>query len=68
MISAALWRSFFAGDPNVAGKTMRMNNRPLTVIGVLPDGFDFGANNQVWIPLALDRNHPGKAAAIIPGT
>ncbi len=59
VISYGLWLSFFAGDPNVAGRTMRMNNRPYSVIGVLPEGFNFGANNQVWIPLALDRNHPG---------
>jgi predicted permease len=58
VISYGLWRSFFAANPNVVGKTMRMNGRPSTVIGVLPEGFDFAANNQVWIPLALDRNHP----------
>jgi putative ABC transport system permease protein len=58
VISYGLWRSFFAGDPNVVGKTVRMNNRPFTVVGVLPEGFDFAGDNQVWIPLALDRNHP----------
>jgi predicted permease len=58
VISYGLWRSFFAGDPNVVGKTIRMNNRPSTVVGVLPEGFDFAGDNQVWIPLALDRNHP----------
>src|SRR3984885_9326240 len=58
VISYGLWRSFFASDPNVVGKTIRMNNRPSTVIGVLPDGFDFAGDNQVWVPLALDRNHP----------
>jgi predicted permease len=60
VISYGLWRSFFAGDPHVLGKTMRMNNRPSTVIGVLPEGFDFAGNNQVWIPLALDRNQSGQ--------
>jgi putative ABC transport system permease protein len=58
VISYGLWRSFFAGDPNVVGKIMRMNSRPSTVIGVLPEGFDFAGDNQVWVPLALDRNHP----------
>ena len=58
VISYGLWRSFFAGDPKVVGRTIRMNNRPSTVIGVLPDGFDFAGGSQVWIPLALDRNHP----------
>jgi predicted permease len=57
VISYGLWRTFFAGDPNVVGKAMRMNNRPYIVVGVLPEGFDFGGNNQAWIPLALDRNH-----------
>jgi predicted permease len=57
MISYGLWRTFFAGDPNVVGKAMRMNNRPYVVVGVLPEGFDFGGNIQAWIPLALDRNH-----------
>jgi putative ABC transport system permease protein len=57
VISYGLWRTFFAGDPNVVGKAMRMNDRPYVVLGVLPEGFDFGGNSQAWIPLALDRNH-----------
>ena len=63
VLSYGLWRSYFAGDPNVVGKTIRMNNRPSTIIGVLPDGFDFAGDNQVWIPLALDRNHPDSRGA-----
>jgi predicted permease len=63
VISYGLWRSFFAGDPNVVGKTMRMNNRQSTVIGVLPEGFDFAGTNQVWVPLALDRIHPNGRGA-----
>jgi len=59
LLSYGLWRSVFAGDPNVVGKTMRMNNRPYTVTGVLGEGFDFAGNNQVWIPMGLDRSHPG---------
>jgi predicted permease len=59
VISYSLWRSYYAGDPNVVGKTMRLYNRPYVVIGVLPEGFNFEGNIQVWIPLLLDRNHPG---------
>jgi len=58
VISYSLWRSYFAGDPNVAGKTMRLYDRPYTVIGVLPEGFNFEGHIQVWIPLPIDRNHP----------
>jgi putative ABC transport system permease protein len=58
VISYDLWRSFYSGDANVAGKTIRLSNRPYTVIGVLPEGFRFEGKNQVWVPLALDRGNP----------
>ncbi|MFZ0819757.1 MAG: ABC transporter permease [Candidatus Acidiferrales bacterium] len=58
VISYGLWRSLYSGDSNVVGKPIRLNNRPYTVIGVLPEGFDFAGDNQVWTPLALDRTHP----------
>ena len=63
VISYALWRSLYSGDPNVVGKPIRLNNRPYTVIGVLPEGFDFAGDNQVWTPLALDRTHPNSRGA-----
>jgi predicted permease len=59
VLSYGLWQSFYSGDANVVGKTMLLNNRPYTVIGVLPEGFDFAGDNQIWTPLALDRAHPG---------
>ncbi len=58
VISYGLWQSLYSGDPNVVGKPIRLSNRPYTIIGVLPDGFDFAGNDQVWTPLALDRTHP----------
>jgi predicted permease len=58
VISHGLWKSLYSSDPNVVGKPIRLNNRPYTVIGVLPEGFDFAGDNQVWTPLALDRTHP----------
>jgi len=58
VISYGVWRTLYSSDPKVVGKTIRLNNRPRTVIGVLPEGFDFEGNNQVWLPLALDRTHP----------
>jgi predicted permease len=58
VISYGLWRSLYSGDPNVVGKPIRLYNRPYTVIGVLPEGFNFAGDNQVWTPLALDRAYP----------
>jgi putative ABC transport system permease protein len=40
LISDAFWRQHFNADPNVLGRTMRLNKRPSTVIGVLPPSLD----------------------------
>jgi predicted permease len=39
VISDGLWRRAYGADPNVIGRTMRIDNDPLTIIGVLPRGF-----------------------------
>lgn len=39
MISEALWRRWFNSDPHVAGRTLRVDGRPLTVVGVMPEAF-----------------------------
>src|SRR5262245_48309206 len=39
VISDGLWRRAYGADPNVIGRTLRIDNDPLTIIGVLPRGF-----------------------------
>ena len=41
MLSADLWRSRFAGDPQILGKTIALAGTPYTIIGVLPAHFQF---------------------------
>lgn len=41
VITDEFWRSYFAADPSVIGKTFLNDNLPITVIGVLPAGFRF---------------------------
>ena len=42
LISERLWRRDFAGDPAAVGRTLRVDDVPYTVIGVLADDADFG--------------------------
>lgn len=50
MISSALWKRRFAADPLVAGKAATIDAVPHTIIGVLPDGFEFPfAGVDVWV-------------------
>jgi macrolide transport system ATP-binding/permease protein len=56
VISHALWVRQFAGDPAVIGRNIRLDNVPVTIIGVMPDGFvGFSADVKpdVWWPLQL---------------
>jgi len=53
VLGHALWRGDFGGDPSIVGKTITINGRPTTVIGVAPEGFT-GIDLErvdVWQPL-----------------
>lgn len=41
LLTEAVWRQRFASDPSIVGKTLSVNDRPMTVIGVVPSSFDF---------------------------
>jgi putative ABC transport system permease protein len=50
VISQNLWERRFASDPNVIGQTLTSNSEPLTIIGVMPSGFRFPEEADLWIP------------------
>jgi putative ABC transport system permease protein len=52
IISAALWRDRFAGDSSVVGTSTRIDDARRTIVGVMPDGFDFPNHAQAWLPAA----------------
>jgi predicted permease len=43
LLANAYWRQQFNADPAIVGKVIELNGTPITVVGVLPDNFDFGA-------------------------
>ncbi|HEV2492014.1 MAG TPA: ABC transporter permease [Terriglobia bacterium] len=43
LLANAYWRRQFAADPAIIGKAIELNGTPVTVVGVLPASFDFGA-------------------------
>ena len=53
LIGEGLWRQRFAADPNVIGKTLHLDSKPFTIIGVMPHGFAFLNDARLWVPLAL---------------
>src|SRR5262245_60789713 len=56
VISHRLWQRRFAADPTLIGKTIRLNKRDFTVIGVAPKGFSgswVGLELDLWAPLMM---------------
>ncbi len=54
VISFRRWQRLFGGDPNVLGKTLRLNDQPHTIIGVMPPRFGWWTDSGVWLPLGVD--------------
>src|SRR5262245_27285249 len=52
IISDAVWRRRYQGDPAIIGRQITINTRPHTVVGVMPPRFGFPTIEKVWIPLA----------------
>ena len=54
MLSYAAWRRELGGDPDVVGRTLRLNGNPWQVVGVLPRGFVGPMGDaDLWLPLDL---------------
>ncbi|HKA22578.1 MAG TPA: ABC transporter permease [Blastocatellia bacterium] len=51
IISDELWRRRFGADPGVVGRTVILNGRSHTIIGIMPGGFDFPQRTDLWKPL-----------------
>jgi putative ABC transport system permease protein len=49
VISYAWWQSHFAGRPDVLGQSLRMFEKNLTIVGVMPAGFSFPGKTAIWL-------------------
>jgi len=46
-----IWQSAFASDPDVVGRLVRINGKSTRIVGVMPDGYRFPQNAELWLPL-----------------
>jgi len=53
VIGQGLWTRRFASDPNIVGKSIRLDGEPYEVVGVAPPGFNTPDGAEVWAPIAL---------------
>ncbi len=61
ILSYSLWQQLFAGDPGAVGRKVRLNGNDVTVVGIMPAGFEFvspwlrTADCQLWMPRSFDK-------------
>lgn len=53
IITYSLWQRRFGSDPNIINRTITTNNIPRTVIGVLPEGFNYPKGAEIYAPIAI---------------
>src|SRR6185503_11595274 len=51
IVSHALWQRRFGADPNLVGKTINVNDKDFTIIGILPSDFQFFSPSDLFVPI-----------------
>jgi len=62
VISDRLWRARYDADPNLLGRTLQLNGTPYTVVGIMPPGFHFPDDVDVWQRSRWDFTQHSRAA------
>ncbi|HEX7049883.1 MAG TPA: ABC transporter permease [Longimicrobiales bacterium] len=54
ILSHRLWQQRFGAEPEIIGRVIRLDGNPYEVVGVMPEGFSFPAERDVWTPIEYD--------------
>jgi putative ABC transport system permease protein len=54
LIGYGMWKDRYGKDPGVVGRSVNVNEKPVTIIGVMPEGFKFPNNEDAWMPVIPD--------------
>lgn len=72
ILGHAIWQRDFGGTPDVLGRAVVVNGTPATIVGVMPRGFAFPVNEELWVPLYAEypvrpRNDPRQFGSAVLG-
>jgi len=51
LLGYKLWKRRYAEDRGILGKTLRLDGKPATIIGVMPQGMEFPTGAELWVPI-----------------
>jgi len=53
ILSHSLWQQRYGADPEIVGKTINLNGQATTVVGVMPESFQYPREAKMWVPMSL---------------
>lgn len=59
-----VWKGALGGDPDIIGATVRMDDRPRTVLGIMPEGFGFPERQSLWTVMEVGGGFPPDAEIV----
>jgi putative ABC transport system permease protein len=66
VVSYAFWRNRLAGDPHAVGTTITLDRLPTTIVGVMPQGYEYPRGTQIWSPMPMDEASQRPRSAMRP--
>ncbi len=66
VVSYPCWRGRLGGEPHVVGETLTLDGLTHTIVGVMPQGFDYPRGTQIWRPLPMDESGQRPRSAMRP--
>ena len=64
VLSYAFWHSRMGSDPSAIGKTITLDRLPNTIVGIMPQGFDYPRGTQIFRPIPMDEATQRSRSAI----
>jgi putative ABC transport system permease protein len=68
ILSNGLWKRRFASDPNIVGRKLIINGKPVTVVGVMAPGYEYPEQTQIWSSWSLaseDKRRDNRSVSAI---
>ncbi len=65
LIRESLWHRRFSSDPGMIGRRITISGQPRTVVGIMPDTFEFPNSGEVWLPFDEQSLRAGQATTVV---
>src|SRR5262249_36352014 len=62
MVSYSFWQEFFRGSQDLSSIRLRIGRQSASVVGVMPPGFRFPDNADIWVPREIYERYPSPTA------